>query len=179
MTESDVQKVFWQVFLAVVSPLYIALLGLLVKWWTERPTREYERETKRLQFFKAFYDLYSLEKPNVGPTFDARCQQLLRDTSRWMNSRRTKGIRLAKFLSVCTGVVSALYVQVYSAAQLPIPSVPQQPALFRSENQMLFLFVVPAVAGSVVYRLVLPIFERIVGFLATFERFQYLGDAEW
>jgi hypothetical protein len=162
---------------SVFTPIYAAVLGgiagYFLKWLTERATRDYERETKRLQFFKAFYELQSLEKVAVNPEFDRRCQQRLRDASRWMASRPTKGDILAKQLALVGSLVSCFVFLNYNMTH-PLKG----PELWSAQVLMLLDYLGALIfIAVVVYKLILPFATLLMGLLA--RRFQHLKEAEW
>jgi hypothetical protein len=166
---------------SLLNPIYVAILGVLaalfLKWWTERPTREYERETKRRQFFKAFYDLRSMEKPEVSPEFDRRCQQLLRDTSCWMESHPTKGAGLAKGMAVWVAWFSGSLAITYLSAQLPKLSAEMRP-----DQQLLEstgLLVAGICASLPVYWIMLKALTDLFSKVAGFRWFRHLTEAKW
>jgi len=173
-------------FLGVLlSPIYTAIVGVIggytLKWWTDRWTREYERETKRLQFFKAFYDLRSLEKPEVSPEFDRRCQQLLRDTSQWMESRPTKGSHKAKFMAICMSVAAGYFV--YYMIMRFLSKVPASITQLNLATDSVVIDVTRIIVGSAtgwcVYHLIAPMLKEFASVLARFRLARHLNDAQW
>jgi hypothetical protein len=85
---------------ADAAKLIVPLVGaLFIQRFLQRETRHYDRETKRLQLVKAFYDLHALERPFISHEFDARCQALLDETQQFIESRPTEGRSVAMLVS--------------------------------------------------------------------------------
>lgn len=109
------------------------VLGLLGQRYLNRHTRQYERETKRLQLLKAFYELQVLEKPFVSYEFDDRCKGLLEDTRIFLESRKTEAQQSVNWLLFGVAFLPLVYYGTWLAPYIGrfVPDIPAyQPLIF-------------------------------------------------
>src|SRR5437762_2897667 len=132
--EDQASRLFYSYMGILLGPLYGAacafLAAFILKWWTERRTREYEQQTKRLKFVKAYYDVCASNRSTISAEFDQRSQTILRDASVWFESRRTKGYVAARSGAIVLGAVAILFVLnnalTYLSQQNPAKLSPHQ-----------------------------------------------------
>lgn len=85
--------------------------GYVLNRVTQREIRHYERETKRLQLLKAFYDLRTAEKASVSPEFDERALAIESEAQRWIESIPNEGALLARALSAAlASIVTIMFL---------------------------------------------------------------------
>jgi hypothetical protein len=90
----------------IIAPVLNALLALAASfalyWIKDRDpfTQEFERQTKRLQFWKTFYDLAAVAPIKPNPEHHRRCKQALERAAFWVEAIPTKAHRTAKWIAV-------------------------------------------------------------------------------
>lgn len=91
----------YQLFSAALGPALSFVAILLIYWIKDRDplTREFERQNKRLEFWKSFYALQERVANSADSHRDVRCQALLRTAETWIATVQTKAYALAKFAS--------------------------------------------------------------------------------
>ena len=110
------------------TPFISASLGFagsfIIYWIKDRDpsTREFERQTKRLQFWKTFYDLQAVAPIKANVKHEERCKQTMESAAFWVEAIPTKAFRYSKWLSMLAVslVVSLLYTFLLS----PVPIAP-------------------------------------------------------
>ena len=136
------------------SPFINAALGIagsfLVYCIKDRDpsTREFERQTKRLQFWKAFYDLQAIAplKPDVD--YQIRCKQTLESAAFWVVAVPTKAARCAKWFSLLILSFAMAWLYPFLLSKMP----PVQPG--GESGRVLFALILFACLALVLYQIV-------------------------
>jgi hypothetical protein len=124
-TQNQVVASFASVY-QFFSPFISATLGflgsLIIYWIKDRDptTREFERQTKRLQFWKTFYDLQAVAplKPNVN--HEIRCKQALESAAFWVEAFPTKAAQYSKWLSILSVSLAMSIIYGVILSHLPL-----------------------------------------------------------
>ncbi len=94
--------VLYQFVVPFVGPVFGAITAFVIYWIKDHDpsTREFERQTKRLQFWKAFHDLQTVAplKPNIN--HQIRCKQTLESAALWVEAVPTKAFQYSKWFSL-------------------------------------------------------------------------------
>lgn len=119
--------------------------GYVLQRVTQRETRHYERETKRLQFLKVFYEVNELSKPAINPEFDVRAEAIVSESRKWLSARPDTASTLAKKLSIilALALVSALlplFVRAVNVLHLSPDTPPSSDLAFVLRMTMRIMF---------------------------------------
>jgi hypothetical protein len=107
---------------ALFSPLFSALLGFLAAfamyWIKDRDpsTRDFERQLKRLQFWKTFYELEAVAP--IKLKVQERCKQTMERAAFWVEALPTKAYVTAKWVAILLMSFASSFV--YSETGQPL-----------------------------------------------------------
>jgi hypothetical protein len=104
--QSQQPQAGFAVIYQVLSPFLNALLGFAASfalyWIKDRDpsTKEFERQTKRLQFWKTFYDVEAIAPIKPSVELQRRCKQTMDRAAFWVEAIPTRAHTAAKRIAV-------------------------------------------------------------------------------
>lgn len=133
----------YQIFSPVINALLTFAASLALYWIKDRDpsTKEFERQTKRLQFWKTFYDLEAVVPIKPEASHHCRCNEALERAAFWVQAIPTRAHAWATVLAVILmgGFSSFIFTnfvtifgQMFPPGPPPAPSIPQRAIVYLS-----------------------------------------------
>ena len=140
----------------LLTPVYGALLsfgaGYLLHWLQTRETEAYERQTKRLQFWRTFYEVKLSVPVHAESEADARAQQTILRAQRWAESLPTNAHIVARYVSAVVSLIVWFVAFAFFHRALIVPALAKEPGT--PAQQLVFVLMVQAVLTYLVYKII-------------------------
>jgi hypothetical protein len=128
---SDLLNAVSLFFSPIVSAILAFGVGYLLYWIKDRDpsTREFDRQTKRLQLWKTFYDLQAVVPVKPDVKFDERCKLAMERAVFWVEALPTVAHKWARRITVAAiaCITLAMFFKAYSKPITPQPPFTSQP----------------------------------------------------
>jgi hypothetical protein len=179
--------VFYQIVVGFALAFFSVTGTVVVYWIRERDpsTREFERQKKRLEFWKAFWELEALAPTKPGSEYQQRCKEAMEQAARSVQALPTKAARWSgRIIGAAIAILSLLLLVSFGRfiSNQPNPPTPQSTivtvvvALF---ELVLFFLIALHAFGVIFYKGGKKMLtESLLTLADKYPRFSYLKDIE-